>query len=408
MNKYILIREGDEIISFLLDESGNALEIHIDPSRRREEPGNIYIGRIQKIVPALKAAFVDIQPGLTCYLPFQEISDPVYVKKGASAQLQTGDELLVQITRPSIKGKYPAVTTKLCLQGEYAVLCAGGSSGVSHKVSPEDQKKLKSLLDEICQGKVPFCVPPDACGLILRTNAASAGRDVILHEAAALIARYSDLVQFAVHRTCYSCLYQVSAPWVRRLLGLRLDETEKILTDDQEIYENLRQDPSFARSPLAGRIFFETDQFWSLKARFRLDTLLGHALSRKVWLGSGAFLVIDQTEALNVIDVNSGKSSAGNKRRSKEESILRVNLEAAAECARQIRLRNLSGIILIDFISMETEESKHQLMQALAQDLKKDPVRTELIDMTRLDLVEITRKKTEKSLAETRNRVYDN
>ena len=408
MNKYILVREGDEAVSFLLDESGKAVEIHVDRIENAPAAGDIYIGRVQKTVSALHAAFVDILPGKTCYLPYHEISNPVFVKKGSCDALQAGDELVVQISREENKGKYPALTTNLTLQGEYAVLQRGSArSGISRKIDAQQYQRLKCLLDKIEAGEITSCALPENCSIILRTNAASAGDDQILAEISDLCLQLEKLIKTAPHHTCYSNLRSGSAGWIRRMSNLRTDMTESILTDDKLLYNGLKSDVSFLTWPISDRLRLEAENNWSLRARFRLDREMELALSKRVWLDNGAFLVIEQTEALNVIDVNSGKSSAQKKHRSKEEAALAVNLEAAAECARQIRLRNLSGIILIDFISMQTEESRASLMKELRELLKDDPVKTQLIDMTKLELVEITRKKTEKSLAETRSRMYD-
>ncbi len=442
--KYVITRMNGCIFSFLLHDQ-KAVEIHCDEEYADSGLGNIYIGKIKNIAKNIDAAFVEISPNVICYLQLSDMKDPVYTKKGKAPGPQAGDELLVQISREAQKSKAPALTTNLTLHGKYVLLTTGKKQiGVSSKLPRAERERLLALTspyfseedklkDTFCtavstpsiydEGKNfqnRVCIPkaetlkagtPEPAsgtgmaenpasrpyGWLLRTNAGGMEEEVLLQDIRRLQNRFQLLMDHAKYRTCFSCLYAMPPSYLSRLLNLYKSEAEQIITDDKVLYEDIHAYLLENQPEDIGKLIFYKDHLLPISKLYSLEHQLSQALSEKVWLNSGGYLVIQPTEALTVIDVNTGKYEGGKKR---EATFLKINKEAALESARQIRLRNLSGIILIDFINMEAKESTDELLSVLDAELRRDPIRTVLVDMTKLSLVEITRQKKERTLAE--------
>lgn len=414
--KYLLARMDGKVCSFLLDGT-RAVEIHCDPLQPEYILGSIYIGKIKNIAKNIGAAFVEIAPDMVCHLALDDMKRPVYTKKGSSALPQAGDELLVQIAREGMKTKLPSVTTNLSLHGKYVLLTTGkGKNSVSAKLSKSEKERLLSLAAGYTDpeparetGQTADCLNPsdepgakprliDRYSWLFRTNAGKAPDDLLLRDMAQLLKSYEELMAHAQYRSCFSCLFREPAAYLRRLSDLYDSEAGQILTDDEELYRGIEDYLKKRQPEDLAKLSLYQDPLISMKKFYSLETQLAQALQERVWLKSGGYLVIQPTEALTVIDVNTGKFEGGKKR---EAAFLKINLEAAAEIARQLRLRNLSGIIIVDFINMEEEESRKLLLSELSLALRRDPVRTTLVDMTKLFLVEITRQKREKALAES-------
>ena len=401
--KYCIAKMNNRILSYLLAENGRAVEIHADELEDRNLLGNIYIGRVQKVVKNIQAAFVEISPGVPCYLPLEDLRDPIYTKKGPSKDLQQGDELVVQVSREAMKTKGPSVTTRLSLQGRYVILDGKHPGiGISKKLEEGQREQLrriaefyrKDLSADSDSGSIRLA---EAAGIVIRTNAACASEEAILEELRKLSRQLADIRGKAPYRTCYSCLHQMPPGWLRRFNGLRMRDTQFIMIEDEQLYLQARQYLQEYLPELLPILVHYQDPLLPMHKLYSLERELSEALSQRVWLRSGGYLVIQPTEALTVVDVNSGKYEAGKK---KEETILKVNLEAARETARQMRLRNLSGIIIIDFINMETEEAKNEVLGELRARLLLDPLQANVVDMTKLNLVEVVRKKVEGPLME--------
>ena len=399
---YVVSQRGSQIFSFLLNGS-KAVEIHCDVCREDSILDEIYIGKVQNIVKNISAAFVEIAPGTVCYLPLEDLKHPVYTKKGTSQNIQQGDELLVQVKREGIKTKAPAVTTNLTLHGKYALLTTGNTQiSVSSKLPKEEKERLVRVvkdnssadngsLEEMSAGERDY-------GWLLRTNAGGASPEVIKKDLLRLQTKYGELMKTAQYRTCFSCLLARPSAYLKRLSDLYTEEVDEILTDDRELFEQMTEYFQENQPEDTAKLRFYEDRLLPMEKLYSLDHHLKEALGERVWLKSGGYLVIQPTEALTVIDVNTGKFTAGKK---KEAAFLKLNQEAALEAARQIRLRNLSGIVIIDFINMEEKESEVQLLKTLDDALRRDPSRTTLVDMTKLSLVEITRMKKERPLHES-------
>ncbi len=399
---YVVSRRGSQIFSFLLNGS-KAVEIHCDACREDSILDEIYIGKVQNIVKNISAAFVEIAPGTVCYLPLEDLKHPVYTKKGTSQNIQQGDELLVQVKREGIKTKAPAVTTNLTLHGKYALLTTGNTQiSVSSKLSKEEKERLLRVVKDNSSADNGSLEGRSAgerdYGWLLRTNAGGASPEVIKKDLLRLQTKYGELMKTAQYRTCFSCLLARPSAYLKRLSDLYTEEVDEILTDDRELFEQMTEYFQENQPEDTAKLRFYEDRLLPMEKLYSLDHHLKEALGERVWLKSGGYLVIQPTEALTVIDVNTGKFTAGKK---KEAAFLKLNQEAALEAARQIRLRNLSGIVIIDFINMEEKESEVQLLKTLDDALRRDPIRTTLVDMTKLSLVEITRMKKERPLHES-------
>ncbi|MEG0971375.1 MAG: ribonuclease E/G [Lachnospiraceae bacterium] len=365
------------------------MEVNCEPVTKTALVGNIYVGRVKDIIKNLNAAFVEIQDGLVCYLPLEDNHNPIYTKQSSGTKLTPGDEVLVQVIRDSVKTKGPTITTNLNLSGKYMVLTTGNKKvGVSAKIKGELRTQLQEFMNE---------TPDFPYGRILRTNASLVEKEVLEEECNRLKEQLDTLIATGMHRTCYSCLYKRGPSFLTRIQGLYSNGETKIITDDPQIYEEIHRYLSEQQPEDLGLLQFYEDPSYPLKKLYGIESKLQDALNEKVWLKSGAYLIIQHTEAMTVIDVNSGKNIS---RKNPQENFLNINLEAGKEIARQLKLRNISGICMIDFIDMRAEESKEELMRVLRQDCSLDPIPTTVIDMTKLGLVEVTRKKVNKPLYE--------
>ena len=368
----------------------DCMEISCDIEEERSLIGNIYVGKVKNIVKNIDAAFVEIKKGVLCFLPLSEAEDAIFTNHKENHKLTIGDELLVQVLKDGVKSKAPVVSTNLNFTGRYFVFTTKRKEelGVSNKLEAADRKRLQDFVRQ---------KDDDNFGVIIRTNAKSATEKELDAEYAYLKEVHDKVVNFGVHKTVFSLLMQDEAPYIKQLRNIRQDELEEIITDDKEIYDQAYEFLSTHQPGDLDKLRFYEDSSYSLWKLYGLETVLDDATRTRVWLKSGGYLVIEPTEALTVIDVNTGKYD-GNKKA--DATFRKINLEAAIETAKQLRLRNISGIVIIDFIDMKSDEDKQDVLNTLTQELKKDPVKAALVDMTKLNLAEVTRKKVKKSLRE--------
>jgi Ribonucleases G and E len=337
--------------------------------------GNIYVGKVKNIVSNIGAAFIEIQKGVECY----------YKMEGKP--LRVGDELLVQIKREAAKGKAATVTTKWSLQGRYVVLSPGESKVfISAKIAKERKEKL--------QERVALHLTKDY-GFIVRTNAEHTSWEEVEKELKSLIHRYEQMIAIADKRVCYTCLYRQPAEYLKVIRNVRQEGLEAIIVEDEVLYHEVFAYLKSFQLDILPLLRRYEDSLLALHKLYSIDHVLEESLRERVWLKSGAYLMIQPTEACTVIDVNTGKAIR------KKDISFRINLEAAKEIARQIRIRNLSGVILVDFINLSDTSEVQQLMRELGLLLKRDPIATTLVDITKLQFVEITRQKIQKPLAES-------
>ncbi|MCM1154534.1 MAG: ribonuclease E/G [Roseburia sp.] len=389
--KILILRLYDKILSVLICRN-HILSIQADDADSDSAIGNIYVGRVQNISHNIGAAFVEIQKGLLTFLPLTEAKSACITNRKPDGILKIGDELLVQLVKEPVKTKLAGVSARLSLAGSYTVIAPG--SGI--KIS----SKLGKKYDHLYKNLVPLQDIAAHFTLTIRTNAASLEEpDAVIAEAQALAARMERLLSTGDKRTCFSCLYQSDPAWLSFIRNCYQSEYDEIITDEKDIYETLLHEgykPSNENKTAAMVRFYEDDRL-PLYKLYSIETRIRELLAKKVWLKSGAYLVIEQTEALVAIDVNTGKYES---RKNPEETYLKINLEAAEAIAEALRARNLSGMILIDFINMKKQEHVRQLMEYMKTLLKKDAVPAYVVDITGLGLMEITRQKKNKPFAE--------
>lgn len=371
----------------ILFEDGKAMEIRCYEAD--SILGNVYRARVSNLSPNINAAFVDIKKGESCYLSMDDYH---------GEKLKVGDLVTVQVVRDKIKTKRYAVTTDISLQGDYAVTTLFAPVGVSSKITDSARKKeLKTLMQNLliaeqdaqfylAEGNVAEIerIKKLTLGGIIRTQAEHAEDAAITREIEGQARLLYSIMKKSEYATQYTCLYHTEVEYIKDIRRMHALQDVEIVTDIPEVTEAISEIPLY------------TDEY-TLTLRYSLASLLSKTLSKRAYLKFGAYLVIEPTEAMTVIDVNSGKSIKG---KNAEEQFLKINIEAAKEIARQLRLRNISGIVMIDFINMKEESHNHELMKNLAEYVRTDPVRTTVVDMTKLGLVELTRQKGKRALHE--------
>jgi ribonuclease G len=392
--RFVLTNYNDKILSYSIDVTANRLE-SIGFYERQDESsvniGDIFVAKVMTVASNINAAFIDYQKGRHGYLPFNKSMAPVLVNRMYDGKLKAGDEVLVQLEKEAVRSKEPVFTTNLSISGKYSVITSGiKSRGVSKKCP-------KSRYNELLEA-----IPEEiAYGVVVRTNAAELDDlEMLKSEGLELNSQMERLLNEGIHRTCYSRVWKSPAPYLVDLRDMNGIEYSQIITDDDLLYNELSEFIMLTSPASIDKLKKYTDENYSLSKLYSIETKVEELLNKKVWLKSGAYLIIEKTEAMYVIDVNSGKNMS---KKANEEYIYSINVEAAKEVMRQIRLRNLTGMILVDFINMNSNEDKERLMDELAKYARRDSVKTIVVDMTALDLVEVTRQKNKSSLEEQLN-----
>ncbi len=401
--KQILINALTKEVRIAVLEEGELVEFYVERKGSRGLVGNIYKARVLKVVPAVQAAFVDIGINRKAFLYVRdalnlEIDDdellseevPDFELPPVEDVLTEGQELLVQVVKEPIGTKGPRVTTNLTIPGHYLVLLPSVNRiGLSRKISDEEEReRLREIAERI--------KPPDY-GIIVRTAAEGATEEELERDLLYLMKVWEGLLEKAEKKPPPSLLYQDLEIVPRTLRDLLTEEVSEVLIDSKAEYERALSFTKAFIPKLAGRIKLYSGKV-PLFEKFQVEVAIEKALKRKVYLPGGGYIVIDETEALVSIDVNSGKFK---KSSSLEETAIEINLKAAREIARQLRLRDIGGIVVIDFIDMTSEENKKLLLETLEKELSKDRARTKIVSMSDLGLVEMTRKRVKKSLGKT-------
>ncbi|MBS4979426.1 MAG: ribonuclease E/G [Clostridiales bacterium] len=385
--------EGVSCNTCALEEDGHIMELMLEEKGKKSILGNIYVGQVENIAANIQAAFVMIDPDTRCYLPLSDVKNPVFSSgRTGDAPLRPGDMLLVQVSREAMKGKLPAVTTNLNFTGKYLVLTTGEKKiGFSKKLIQEEKNKLNKWLEE------ERAVSPREYGIVVRTNAGEASKEEFLTELSFLKRLYEKTAVYGRSRTCFSCVYETEPFYMNAVRDTYSKHLDEIVTDIPEVFEHIVAYLKEVSHGEENKVRLYEDALLPLYKLYRIGMVLEEVQKQKVWLKSGGFLVIQQTEAFVSIDVNSGKFTGKKKA---EETYRKINLEAAGEIARQLRLRNLSGIILIDFINMENPDHQDELFHVLQKHLRKDSVKAKAVDITPLHILEMTRKKVRRPLSE--------
>lgn len=390
-NSIIIYREQGAVFSAEFHEK-ELYNISVCEHQAKVFTGNIYIARVEKIIPGIKAAFVHV-PGEeeNWFLPLNKSTAPISSPKHSDGKLHEGDQILVQVECEAGKNKATTVVGDFSLTGCYFVVMHG-KTGI-HRSSKIENREFLDWVFPLIREEIGL---EATYAVMVRTNAEGVSQECLLSELRFLLSEYHRIVSAAENRTPGTLLFCGLPGYLCALRDTYQQSYDKMLTDDPELYKEMKQFLSDFRPELLPALSLY-DGSCPLPTIYNMKANLSGLLSSKVWLKSGAYLVIQQTEAMAVIDVNTGKSTASGK---KTEGFLQCNLEAAKEVARQMRLRNLSGIIIVDFIDMKREEDNRKLLTVMEEYVKEDRIKTRVIDMTKLHLVEITRTKTRKPLSE--------
>ena len=393
MANQLLITKKDGAVLSVRVEDGKVAQIQAQPEDAGSLLGDIYVGKVRNIVKNINAAFVEYEQGKMGYLSLDAKVCPIHTDGVVSdgTRVLIGDEIIIQIEREAVKTKPPTLSGTLNFPGKYVVLIYGERTvSISSKIKDAERKQqLRGFLRNNIDGDY---------GFVARTNCKAASDEKILKEIAFLKQQLENIKKFGVHRAKFNCLYHAPDAYLCDIRDSYDSLLESIITDDDEIFNRIMEFAKIYQPEDIKKIKRWDNADGKLDAVYDVTKTLEHALMPKVWLKNGGYLVIQPTEALVSIDVNTGKAIS--KKKDVQKTFLKVNLEAATQIAKQLRLRNLSGMILIDFIDMKDADYNKQLMDRLRTEFAKDPVKTILVDMTKLGLVEVTRKKVRKSLYE--------
>lgn len=404
--KILILKLYDKLLCLLLN--GNQI---LSAHAQRENSvsvGDIYIGRVENISPNINAAFVDLGGKYLTFLPMADAGAAFVVNRKPDGTLKIGDEVLVQVTKEPMKTKLAGVATRISLSGQYVVVgtknpCQRDTGPIPNKPQPEDEmgpisvrvsSKLSKKLQHRFRSLETLQNISKHYQVIVRTNAGTLTEDApLIEEADKLAGTLEHILEIADMRTCYSCLYQSCPAYITFVQNAYRTEYDEVVTDLPDVYAVLQK--TFEDTDIPIR-FYE-DSLLPLYKLYSVETRIKELLDKKVWLKSGGYLVIEPTEALISIDVNTGKCETG---KNAEETFVKIDREAARMIALQLRARNLSGMILVDFINLKQKDNEIQLLEYMKTLLKQDPVTANVVDMTGLGLMELTRKKVNPSFAE--------
>jgi len=373
-------------------EDGVLVEHYVDQGAQRSIIGNIYLGKVQNVLPAMEAAFVDIGRGRNAVLYAGEVdwSRLEGKPKRIEEALQSGQSVLVQVSKDPIGHKGARLTSSISLPGRFVVYVPGGSmSGVSRKLSDTERSRLRTILKDVV---------PDEAEVIIRTAAEGAGEDELRRDVARLKAQWEDIEKKVAAGNAPTALYTEPDLTLKIIRDLFNEDFSALVISGDDAWDTIQPYVAHVAPSLADRLTrwdADTDVF----DQYRVDEQIAKALERKVWLPSGGSLVIDRTEAMTVVDVNTGKFTGGSG--NLEETVTKNNLEAAEEVARQLRLRDIGGIIVVDFIDMVLESNRDLVVRRLVECLARDRTRHQVAEVTSLGLVQMTRKRIGTGLLET-------
>jgi ribonuclease E len=387
---HIATVEGRQLVEYVVAKAADETN-QID--------GNIYVGRIQNVLPGMELAFVDIGIPKNAVLYRGDVSFDAEEVEGRASNdqrieqmLKGGQTVLCQVTKNAIGAKGARLTQEVSLPGRFAVLVPNTSTiGISKRLPDGERRRLRKILDEI---------KPPSHGLIVRTAAEGVGAEDLARDVASLVEKWAAIEAEVARSNQPRLIYRDLDMAVRVLREELNDDYRGVLIDDPDLCEKVRDYVNAVNPELGDRIEYYDKGAESLPLfeRYFIHEQLHRALDRKVYLPSGGSLIIERTEALTVIDVNTGKNVG---KTNLEETVFRNNLEAADEVARQLRLRDIGGIIVIDFIDMEIKANREAVASALRQAMGRDKTRSQVFDISELGLIEMTRKRVNEGLLES-------
>ena len=406
MNKEIFINESMGETRIAIQENNQLVEVYVEKQDNHRMVGNVYKGKVENVLPGMQAAFVDIGYDLNAFLPFSEIGSDEYIieesgrKKGKNnksfkydnieVDLKKGQEIYVQVIKEPFAGKGPRVTTEVALPGRLLVLVPNANYiGISKKIWDKfERRRLKKVAQRLRVQNV---------GVIIRTVAEGKSEQHIENDFNQLINNWNKIENKADHESAPALVYEdleTASSVVRDLLT---PDVEKIIIDSKRLFKKTQKYLEDVSPSLLDRL-----ELYKLKSplfeSFGIESEIEKLMRPKAWLKSGAYLIIEKTEAMVVVDVNSGRFVG---KKLHEENSLKINLEAAREVARQLRLRDLSGLIVIDFIDMKFEENRKKVYHELRRELKRDRAKVAVAPITEFGLLEMTRQRIRVSLLDS-------
>lgn len=394
VNRKMVIRHRDGLDQIAIIEDDLLVEHYVARRTQQSMVGNIYLGRVQNVLPSMEAAFVDIGRGRNAVLYAGEVNwDAVGLEgrpRRIESALNSGDAVLVQVTKDPIGHKGARLTSQITLAGRYLVLIPGGSMmGISRKLPDTERTRLKKILKKVV---------PTGSGVIVRTAAEGATEEQLSDDVARLVKQWSDIEKKQSSSKSAPVLLRGEPELaVRVVRDIFNEDFTSLIIEGRDTYHTIKEYVDELSPELSSRVeqWVGTEDVF---AAHRVDEQLAKGMDRKVWLPSGGTLVIDRTEAMTVIDVNTGKFiGAGG---TLEETVTRNNLEAAEEIVRQLRLRDIGGIVIIDFVDMVLEQNRDLVLRRLVECLGRDRTRHQVTEITSLGLVQMTRKRVGEGLVE--------
>jgi len=396
VDREMVVRQIDDRIQIAVIEDKVMVEHYVNRNSNVSYVGNVYLGRVQNVLPSMEAAFVDIGKGRNAVLYAGEVNwDAAGISESEPRKiemvLKTGQPVLVQVTKDPIGQKGARLTSQISLPGRYVVYVPGGGmSGISRSLPEQERNRLKAILKDLI---------PEGAGVIVRTAAEGATEEEITSDVARLKSQWEDIYQKSENPNVHApaALYSEPDLAVRVIRDIFNEDFRKLTVQGSQAYEEISNYLGFIAPELVSKLEKYTGT-GDLFAEYRVEEQLSKAFDRKVYLPSGGSLVIDRTEAMIVIDVNTGKfiGKGGNL----EETVTKNNLEAAEEIARQLRLRDLGGIVVIDFIDMILESNREAVLRRLVECLGRDRTKHQVAEVTSLGLVQMTRKRVGQGLIE--------
>jgi ribonuclease E len=396
VDREMVVRQIDDRIQIAVIEDKVMVEHYVNRNSNVSYVGNVYLGRVQNVLPSMEAAFVDIGKGRNAVLYAGEVNwDAAGISESEPRKiemvLKTGQPVLVQVTKDPIGQKGARLTSQISLPGRYVVYVPGGGmSGISRSLPEQERNRLKAILKDLI---------PEGAGVIVRTAAEGASEEEITSDVARLKSQWEDIYQKSENPNFHApaALYSEPDLAVRVIRDIFNEDFRKLIVQGGQAYEEISNYLGFIAPELVSKLEKYTGM-GDLFAEYRVEEQLSKAFDRKVYLPSGGSLVIDRTEAMIVIDVNTGKfiGKGGNL----EETVTKNNLEAAEEIARQLRLRDLGGIVVIDFIDMILESNREAVLRRLVECLGRDRTKHQVAEVTSLGLVQMTRKRVGQGLIE--------
>ncbi|MEW2036301.1 Rne/Rng family ribonuclease [Streptomyces sp. NPDC005534] len=394
VERVMVVRQSGERTQIGVLEDNVLVEHYVNKEQSTSYVGNVYLGKVQNVLPSMEAAFIDIGKGRNAVLYAGEVNfealGMAHGPRRIESALKSGQSVLVQVTKDPIGHKGARLTSQVSLPGRYLVYVPEGSmTGISRKLPDTERARLKTILKKI--------VPEDA-GVIVRTAAEGASEDELRRDVERLQAQWEDIQKKAKSGNAPTLLYGEPDMTVRVVRDIFNEDFSKVIVSGDEAWDTIHGYVAHVAPDLTDRLSKWTSEV-DVFATYRIDEQLMKALDRKVWLPSGGSLVIDKTEAMVVVDVNTGKftGQGGNL----EETVTRNNLEAAEEIVRQLRLRDLGGIVVIDFIDMVLESNRDLVLRRLLECLGRDRTKHQVAEVTSLGLVQMTRKRVGQGLLES-------